>query len=509
MMSPRRRSSSEICVAVAVLTTLVVATACSSSLGGAQDAGSQGGSGAGPAGGGGGPAGAARGLAGGGGRGGSGGAAGTAAGGRGGGAAGIAGVDRRMPNADCAGTVNSPVAPLVQDVTLVCAPRSAGFSSIRVASGAAGRGYVVYNSSAFGPPPARVVTIDSAGRVSTETGPQGVENVLVLPGPAGTPILVGGPVTGDGIALYSAEPTEWRREPITPPPGANRFQLMGARIVADGRVFVAYYSFEAKAFIATRAATGGWTETMIPDATFGAALVVDSLARPHAIYGWQPAGASDGDFGIYDWYPGAARGELSYPLVGTVGVLAAAPVSDGRIAASVMLDAGIHVIAPDATGNPRSLTLPNTQRLVVTGCPVLPAAVNANVPPMMCTETGEGTTAQAIVSTADGKLWLAYLHRRIDRDVVQSCPLFETTYLCRRQIMVERSTSEIVVVRVPPDGTTPTAADIRWRTPVLITTPDSIAIDASGSKLTLAIDATPMYALASAFRYVVIETNGL
>jgi len=32
-----------------------------------------------------------------------------------------------------------------------------------------------------------------------------------------------------------------------------------------------------------------------------------------------------------------------------------------------MLDAGIHVIAPDATGNPRSLTLPNTQISVQAG----------------------------------------------------------------------------------------------------------------------------------------------
>jgi hypothetical protein len=33
---------------------------------------------------------------------------------------------------------------------------------------------------------------------------------VVLPGPTGTPILFGDPVTGATIDMYSAEPTAWR-----------------------------------------------------------------------------------------------------------------------------------------------------------------------------------------------------------------------------------------------------------------------------------------------------------
>jgi hypothetical protein len=282
--------------------------------------------------------------------------------------------------------------------------------------------------------------------------------------------------------------------------------LMGARFASDGRLFVAYYSQLGASVITTRAAAGGWTSVLIPDMPPYPTLTVDSLQRPHVVYPHGSVTASATGFAVYHWTPGVTPSPLWDPLMDPFGPTEAAPLADGRVAASVKTKDGIHAVGPDAGGTPMNVTLPNTQHLALTGCPILPEVSATEVPPMTCKETGEGTTTQVPAGTADGKLWVAYVYRRIDRDVLQSCPLFERGYLCHQQITADRSVGEVVVARVPTDGTAPAATDIRWRGPITASANDSLAMDARGSQLTLAFIAAadPMVAT---IRYVVLETN--
>lgn len=118
-------------------------------------------------------------------------------------------------------------------------------------------------------------------------------------------------------------------------------------------------------------------------------------------------------------------------------------------------------------------------------------------------------SAQALAVTTGGGLWLAYLRQQhVDRDLVLSCPASANGYQCRKEVRADRSTAEVVLTRVPTDGTPIRPEDIRWRTPVALAPLDSLAVDSRGNQLTLAFSSnvTPE---RTAIRYVVLDTTKL
>src|SRR5262249_10225795 len=139
------------------------------------------------------------------------------------------------------------------------------------------------------------------------------------------------------------------------------------------------------------------------------------------------------------------------PLTDTRTPLAATSAGDGRVAVASSTVNAIVVVVQRATGPATVYTLPGTPRLALKGCPPLP--LNGSMPPTPCTNAGDGVLGHGLVST-NGALWVAYVSRHEDSDHTQACFPFENSSICMDQLVTDRSTNEVVLIRVPADGAT-------------------------------------------------------
>lgn len=147
--------------------------------------------------------------------------------------------------------------------------------------------------------------------------------------------------------------------------------------------------------------------------------------------------------------------------------------------------------------------LPNTPSLVVTGCPPLPSGTI--VPATPCTEAGGVVVGQALAATADG-LWLAYVSRHVDNDHVRSCSLFEGFPLCEDSTTANRSTAEVVLVRVPTDAAPTAPPAIVWRAPITGTpAANFIAMDGTSTRLVLAVETAVQPPGPTTVRYLTFD----
>ena len=237
-------------------------------------------------------------------------------------------------------------------------------------------------------------------------------------------------------------------------------------------------------------------------------LAIDSQARPHVLFLTDSGVASDPRARLVDWVPsGASPSAVSYLVPETRTAISAAPTSAGRVAGSIATLAGIHVIAQQVGGAATDVTIPNTPYLQVAGCPVLPPT--GNMPATPCTDTGDGIVTHALARTTDA-LWLAYVWRHVDVDKEQSCFPFENSSICREATKVDRSTAEVVVVRLPGDGGTAASPAIVWRTPIIRPTVDNyLAVDNTGTRLVLAIPSAGQLVRPTTVRYVMLDAAKL
>jgi len=245
--------------------------------------------------------------------------------------------------------------------------------------------------------------------------------------------------------------------------------LTPARFAADGRAFLAYRLFGAcSSFgalrLATRAPAGSWsTDELPPGMRWWEQLLVDSQQHPHIV---SLAQETSSDVGLSDWQPGSAAVHLADVKPAAEDYPLAVSISGGGVAAAVRTEAGIRVVAPDGNGVLRERTVPATATLTVTGCPPIAAVGTTTFSPRPCTETGEGAVSLAgLAAPGDGAVRVAYVSTRVDRDVSQECHTDQFGLIaCTWPTTADRSVSELIVARVPVDGS---ASSIPWRTPIV------------------------------------------
>ena len=197
---------------------------------------------------------------------------------------------------------------------------------------------------------------------------------------------------------------------------------------------------------------------------------------------------------------------LWFPILDTKDHLDAAPAGEDGIAVAMLFGSGVHVFVQQADGTAIHWPLPETGALVLEGCPK-PAAATPEVQSRPCTETGDGVTGHALTATADG-LWLAYVRRHVDHDVIQSC-WFDEGVTCKMETVTDRSSAEVVVVRVPTDAAPTSAPAIVWRSPIAETPDGPVAMDGRGNRLALALMSGRETTKLKTIRYVLLDAGAL
>lgn len=473
--------------------------------------GGKGGTGIGGKGGAGGGAGAggkggAGGMAGAGGKGGAGGMAGAIGrGGMGGGAgaaggAGSSGVnvfEPRTAATDCSAAMNTIAGAVLVDATITCMPRA---GEISVAAGSGDRGFVSLAATSE-TPPGRFITVDANGSIAAVKAPAGGYSAKVLTDADGAPYVFANGLPGIELGFFRLDGEGWWGEAVDPALGSttNGANTRG-RFGADGRAHITYKVADDTLTLSTRTAANTWTQTLVPSASYIYALTVDSQQRPHVLFLWEP--------GIYDWVAGSAEPSLLTSLADTRIPLNATSVGGGRVAASVTTVSAIAVVVQQASGPTTVHALPGTPQLVIKGCPPLPLV--GSLPATPCTNTGDGVLGQALAAT-EGALWVAYVSRHEDSDHTQACFPFENSSICQDKFVTDRSTNEVVLVRVPTDGA-PGAPTIVWRAPITgdpSPRGDGIAMDASGRRLVIAVQSPVRTAVSNVVRYLMFDTSKL
>jgi hypothetical protein len=227
-------------------------------------------------------------------------------------------------------------------------------------------------------------------------------------------------------------------------------------------------------------------------------LVVDSRDRPHVVFVDQRV--------VSDWLQGSNIPTMFGSAPNFTGILAGAPVGDGEVAVLAQLEDAIHVFAPDGSGVVRDRVLSSTGLPRLSGCPDLPSLSEVEMPRTPCTNTSEGAIDAGLASTADGSLWTVYRFERIERDMVQFCTPENGLISCGQELVAERSSAELVVAHLPPDGTSPVT--IRWRTPIALNT-TGLTVESRGSRLSVAYASFVPGSDRWAIRYVNLDTANL
>jgi hypothetical protein len=349
------------------------------------------------------------------------------------------------------------------DATVQCASAS---YPISVAVAADGGGYLgLGDSSATGS--ARLVAFQAPDQVSFEVGPY-VRDGRVSVDPAGTPYFLGNAFDGR-VLFYRGDGAVWSRQPVTLPSGQEGGGVSTpARFAPDGRAFLAFRLLgDCSTFgalrLATRAVAGGWSVEELPPATrWWEQLVVDSQQRPHIV---SLAQEGTGDTILSDWRPQGGAVQLTAVTPYAEDQPLAVPIAGGDgVAAALRTQTGISVVAPGSGGVTGEWTLPATGKLTVTGCPPIAAIGTTTFPPRSCTETGEGAISLVgLAAPGDGAVRVAYVSSRVDRDISQECHQDQLGITCSWSTTADRSVTELVVARVPVDGSAPSVA---WRSPI-------------------------------------------
>jgi hypothetical protein len=394
---------------------------------------------------------------------------GADAGDGGGGAPACAAFALETPAVACEGASSCPV------VVAGRAPCASGFG-LGVAPGANDRSYVVFttNINVFHP---RLWTVDPTGASTLESDMVAPEILRLLSDASGAPSLLG---AGGSLEYFTGKPGAWSGETVTPV-FAHHF---AAAIAPDGAVHVVWAG-DTPVHLAKRTGPNAWTDTTLTDALEGDfAIALDSTARPHVAY-WQHRQDKSARDLLYkvDAATPTAIANLPYGTFGGEHVQLALASGDLPVVAIDEVD-GTHVVVPQAMP-PVDVRLPETGSVTPKGCPDL---LGGPIGPgcgsvTTCTETANGSLARAMVRAPDGTVWLAYVHRKVDRDAKIEQSMTEAGPYCQKRTTADRSITEVVVGQLDLKGT----LDVRWRAPLGNREAVELDLAARGDRLHLAI----------------------
>jgi len=424
--------------------------------------------------------------------------AGDAGGGEGGGPPVCTAFALETPAVACEGASSCPV------VVAGRAPCANGFG-LSVAPGAGDRSYVAFttNIDTFHP---RLWTVDPAGGSAFESDMVAPETLRVLSDASGAPSLLGAGDKGSvgPLVYFPGTPGAWSGETITPL-FAHRF--VGA-IAPDGTAYVVWAG-DTPVHLARRTGPNAWTDTKLTDIFEGDfAIAIDSTARPHVAY-WQrrpDQSARDLLYAIDGAIPTAIT-NLPFGTFGGEHVQIALAVMDLPVVALDEVD-GTHVVVPQANP-PVDVKLPETGPVTPKGCPSflgggVPSSECGPYSAGTCTETADGSLARAMVNAPDGTVWLAYVHRKVDRDAKIEQTVSEAGYHCTTKVTADRGATELVVGQLNLQG----ALDVRWRTPLGNREAVELDLAARGNRLHVATAALGDHS-ASEVRLMVLDRGKL
>jgi hypothetical protein len=404
----------------------------------------------------------------------------------------------------CTAVMGAAVAPVVVTASLSCTNHA---DQINVAPGAGTSGFVALTAPLNGAPSFFFDISASIAKVE-QILPDVIENHMVTNATGALAVVQ--TLRGSGTAFWlSRDPAgsspAWVSSPITDtmlPSGT-----IACAIAPDATQYAAFLlAPDANLAVAKRQVGGSTfaTTTVSPASSASeSVLAVDAAGALHVLY-WISAQ------GLVDSQPGQA---LVTALASTTGAMPRSmqgvrPSGLG-VALAVLLDDGIHVIRRGASAAFDDIPISGTK----------PSYFSVPIGPIPCTmppgcssqnQSGDGVRAQALAQAADGTLWLVTVRDHVDRTVQLQ---ITTNEACQCAVELDnaddRSSSVLVVQKIAPGATTPSA--ILWSLDLALPPWTSLSVSntmlsasAGGAYLFLAIRGSD-----GKVQYLVLDTTGL
>ncbi len=409
---------------------------------------SSGGTAGGPGGGGGGAGGGGRAGAGGGALG----AAGAASGASGGGglagsaAAGAGGT----PTVGCSGELLAATAPVTLAARLGC---GTGYNITVAPTSELNTAFVAY-PSAQGHDHVQLATVSPRGVSVDDTGIAGY-SLVPLVDSTDAPSLVIGTADEHVVGWYVPAKPAWAGQLISPIPagtGYDSYVAVGAGFGSAGRARVMYQGGPSnRSFLADQSSSGAWSSTELSGNAGlenAARMLLDPLGRTHIVYVILGTGT------LEEWIDGNVV--TDYPEDNSLtGRIAIASDASGHLGVVLGAAGGISV----SYSNGSQVT--NTQLIPIAAAPFDGFPTCATPPGGVCQDFTckvDQFRNFAIASTSDGAFWVAHDVWHYDEDLKATLP--DPQANCQTTVINNRSTEEIVLVRVTPDGSV--APSSRW-----------------------------------------------
>jgi hypothetical protein len=397
------------------------------------------------------------------------------------------------PSPACASS-GAAACPVVVDANAECGGRA----GVGVAAGSGDTGYIYIGNPRFTSNSPTLTAVTPNGGTAVDLGPIAAPRSNGSPAPAYLLADATGALhfavfeqdrSSSGIAWASQDATTWKLEPVDAHDGDFGVAVAGpagagavvdlphvrTRDPATGR-----WSTVDVAMATPTSLTASYTQSVAFDSTGQAVIaywdVTPSVGsqlfvgRPNAVHAVATTNAA---------------ALFTFPVVQM-----AAPADAAGPIVVCNLDDGIHVFAQQSGGSYASPLVPGTARVVST------------CPGCGCTKKAEGSTGFFAVAEAGGSAWLAWHHAHVDFDEHDQTFVGGDAQGCTPIVDSDRSTAEIVIAKVAPDGTT----DIRFRFSV---PPSNGGVSMAGLGSRLFVVAETEQASVFRLRYVELDVTKL
>jgi hypothetical protein len=375
----------------------------------------------------------------------------------------------------CSGQIVAFPAPVMLATTIDCAATSKVSIAARAAADTM---YIAFTTNGVPVDHLRLASIGPTAVAVEDTG-IAAGAAFVMVDAADLPRIAAGGLANGGTGYFVRSGLTWTPEMVSPVPTASSdlYIPWGARLASNGQPVILYAGPSTTSptlQLAARTPAGIWSTTSIAASeALPANLVIDSSGRSRVLF-QQPAPPPALGPALVDM-PLGLVGQRIGAMWSTSYDLEAAPGLGGLVGVASVGRDTIGLIFSDGQTAAKQVAIPLTP-LMAGAC----SCVSGN-----CKLDGT-TNAVALASTNDGAFWLAYAIDHIDRDITATTdgtvgPLGQK---CQSAITADRSTQEIVLVRLTADAaSTPT---IKWRLSVALDSVLHLALAARDSRLLLA-----------------------
>jgi hypothetical protein len=322
--------------------------------------------------------------------------------------------------------------------------------------------------------------------VSVEVPGIEASQALAIVDPSGATTLIGSELDNHGVGFFVRSGASWQREMVSPIPTdpSTFYMAYGAALGTDGQPRVLLAGADPASLpltLAQRGSAGTWTSTQIaPGGTAPAALTIDSKGRARVFYTQTDATAVTSS--LHEWVDGVPAQSFGVGASVPPAPLGVAAGLNGIAGVAGVANAGIAVLFSDGAAA-QSQLVPGT-------------APGGTCDNLACVsgpcKVDVLTEHLALTATSDGAFWLAYAIDHIDRYITATSD--SSHPLCLRTTTTDRSTEEIVLVRLVPDGSTPVTP--KWRVSAPLGSTTSLALASNGPRLYLAVSDLQIRAFA-------------